>query len=89
MPDLLVGVASGQSYHRGTGDAFADEVEEDPVGMERHVDDQIGGGRIKTSAGGSVSPALRAVTGGAGLDVDSLSDGERFGIGGERVPFGR
>ena len=83
MPDLLVGIPAGEADHRGARNAVADEFEEDPVGMERHVNDEIGGRRVETGSSGAVASSLNAVTGGAGLGVDTVAYGERLRVGRE------
>ena len=80
MPYLFVGIPVGNSNHRGSRDAVVDEIEEHPVGMERHVDDEIGGRGVETGGGRTVAASLNAMTGRAGLGVDSVSYGERFRV---------
>ena len=89
MPYLFVGVPAGESHHRGARDAVVDEFEEHPVGMERHVDDEIGGRWIETGGGSTVAASLNAVTGGAGLGVDTVAYGERFRVGRKRIAVAR
>ena len=89
MPDLVVGIRIGEADHARPCDAVAYEFEERLVGMERHVDDEIGRRGVETGSRGTVAPSLSAVTGGTSLGVDPAAYGERLRVGRKRVPVSR